>query len=493
MAYLQLLIIKTMSIFNKKNKKQATYNLAGGKAYKMAPELKLASALLTSFLKDQYYGSADESATRLLEFAKECDPRFAAKAAIYARNEHGMRSASHLIAIDLSKRASGQSWAKEFYNQIIRRPDDMMEIMAGLMASGAKSPTNAMKKGFAKALGRFDAYQLGKYRAANKDVKLIDIINLAHPKPTEKNAKALEMLARDELRMTDTWETKLSEAGQNASSEKEKQEKKAAAWDELLQSNKLGYFALLRNLRNIAEQAPELIPLACERLTNEKAIKKSLVLPFRYMTAIEQIEQLSIEGTKDILIALNKAIDIACDNAPQFSGKTLIALDDSGSMTYARGGQSPASIGALFSAILMKSNANCDFMQFSDKARYYTMNPMDSTLTLARSIDFRSGGTNFHSIFEAANKKYDRIIILSDMQAWMGHYTPKEAFKTYCNKYKADPFIYSFDLQGYGTIQFPQDKILCLAGFSEKSLELMSQLEENPKALLDEIEKISLD
>ncbi len=482
-----------MSIFNKKKNKKPVENLAGGRAYSMSPEVKLASALLTSFVQDQYYSSAKESANRLVSFAEACDPLFAAKAAVFARNEYGMRSASHLMAISLSKRVSGEAWAKGFYRKMVRRPDDMTEILAGLFATGAKSPTNAMKKGFAQAFGKFDAYQLAKYRGEGKAVKLVDVVNLVRPVPTAKNAEALNALVKDELRSANTWEAKLTSAGQKATSTADKEATKAEAWAELLESNKLGYFALLRNLRNILTQAPEAVNLACYRLTNEKAIRKSLVLPFRYISAIEEVEKLSVDGSRQVLIALNKAVDIACANAPKFEGKTLVVLDDSASMGYNsnKNSKSPASIGALFSAVLVKANENCDFMQFSDTARYYNMNPMDSTLTLARGIDFRAGGTNFHSIFETANKRYDRIIILSDMQGWMGYYTPKESFKKYCNKYGASPYVYSFDLQGYGTMQFPEDKVFCLAGFSEKVFEVMGKLEENPKALLEEIEKVT--
>lgn len=482
-----------MAIFNRKKKRKKVTNHAGGQAYAMTPELRLASALLTSFVKDQYYSSAEDGANRIVEYAEACNPLFAAKAAIFARNEYGMRSASHLIAVNLSKRASGEAWAKNFYRKIVRRPDDMTEIMAGILASGAKSPTNAMKKGFAAAFGKFDAYQLAKYRAEGKSVKLVDVVNLVRPIPTRKNAEALTALVNGELRSTNTWEAKLSAAGEKATSEKDKTARKAEAWDELLRSNKLGYFALLRNLRNILTQAPDLVPLACARLTHEKAIRKSLVLPFRYLSAIDEVEKLSVDGTRELLIALNKAVDISCANVPKFSGRTLVALDDSGSMSWSGNkGKNPAEIGALFAAVLVKANRNCDFMQFSDSAKYANMNPLDSTLTLARSIDFRSGGTNFHAIFNKANKRYDRVIILSDMQGWVGYNTPKESFANYCKKYDASPYIYSFDLQGYGTMQFPEDKVFCLAGFSEKVFDTMSKLEENPKALLAEIEKVSL-
>jgi hypothetical protein len=44
----------------------------------------------------------------------------------------------------------------------------------------------------------------------------------------------------------------------------------------------------------------------------------------------------------------------------------------------------------------------------------------------------------------------------------------------------------------YGTLQFPERNIYCLAGFSDKALQTMRFLEEDKGALLREIEAIAL-
>ena len=41
-------------------------------------------------------------------------------------------------------------------------------------------------------------------------------------------------------------------------------------------------------------------------------------------------------------------------------------------------------------------------------------------------------------------------------------------------------------------MQFPENKIFCLAGFSEKVFDLMGVIETNPKALVRAIEAIEL-
>ncbi len=474
-----------MKFNTRTNIQNKTENLAGGEAYVESPKLALISLLLTSFVKDQYYRSSKGALTDLVKLIDAIpDKKFVAKSAIYARTKFGMRSISHAVAGEIATRVKGEQWTKSFFDKIVYRPDDMTEILAYYYAQGNKNEPNAMKKGFARAFSRFDEYQLGKYKKEGAEISLIDVANLVHP----AHSPAIEKLIKGTLKAPKTWEVELTKAGQKADTEEEKDNLKKEAWEKLLKTRRLGYFALLRNLRNIVEQAPELVPDAIEMLTDETLIKKSLVLPFRFLTAIEEIQKLNGKGTREMLGALNIAIDKSTSNVPKFDGETLVALDESGSM----GGQ-PEEIGALFSAILLKSN-NADFIMFDNDARYVTLNPNDSTLTLAQSIknSFRGGGTDLGSIFEEANRKYDRVIILSDMQGWVGYDAPTSEFEDYKKRLGAKPRMYSFDLKRYGTLQFPEENVFAIAGFSEKIFDVMKLLEQDRKALINEIEKIEL-
>lgn len=117
---------------------------------------------------------------------------------------------------------------------------------------------------------------------------------------------------------------------------------------------------------------------------------------------------------------------------------------------------------------------------------------MDSAITIAQKFKFSSGGTNFHSIFQTANKKYDRIVILSDMQGWIGRNAPTASYGQYKSATGANPFIYSFDLNSYGSMQFPERNVFALAGFSDKIFQVMSLLETDKNALVNEVKKIIL-
>jgi 60 kDa SS-A/Ro ribonucleoprotein len=484
-----------MSKFNKASAFTGkTKNFAGGEAFKESAKIELVSLLLTSFVQEQFYRTEKQTVDRLYDLIERLpDKSFAAKAAIYARNEFGMRSISHLVAAVLAFGVKKETWTKSFFEKVVRRPDDITEILACYMANFGKPVPNALKKGLAAAFSKFDGYQLGKYRGEGRELSLVDAVNILHPTPTEKNREALKALVKGDLRSTETWETKLTQAGQKAAASElnadEALELKKEAWSGLIRSRKLGYFALLRNLRNILEVAEKdkaLLSDALEMLVDSKLIHNALVLPFRFMTALDEIEKTNYAGSRRVVEALSKAADIALENVPTFDGKTLVVLDVSGSMVGR-----PAAIGSLFSAILVKAN-QADFMTFSDSADYRTLNTKDATLTIARNMRFASGGTNFHAIFQKANKAYDRVIILSDMQGWIGNYSPAVPFADYCKRTNATPHIYSFDLQGYGTLQFPEKKVYAIAGFSEKILDVMKLLEQDRNALVNTVESVPL-
>jgi len=479
-----------MSKFNRQiSNTRKTTNLAGGDAFVQDPKVEFVSILLTSFVKDQFYKSESEGLDRVVQLVDSLDKLFVAKAAVYARNEFGMRSISHVVAGEVAKRVKGEQWTKRFYDKVVHRPDDITEILSYYYSKYGKPYPNSLKKGLALAFNKFDAYQLAKHRGEGKDISLVDAINYVHPKPSEAVAVALKKLVEGELRSENTWETKISAAGKSENKEEAKKE----AWSQLVKEGKIGYFALLRNLRNILEQAPEVLDEALKLLEDEGRIRKSLVLPFRFMTALEEIKKTNLDSAGLVMVSLNKAVETSLKNVPKLNGRTLVVLDNSGSMDG-----KPAEIGSLFASILVKSNG-AEFMVFSDDARYVTVNPADSVITIAEQMrrSMTPSGTNFNAVFQEANKAYERIIILSDMQGWMGngnwgYGAPSVTFKEYKTRTGADPIIYSFDLQGYGSLQFPERNVYELAGFSDKVFDIMKLLETDRNALVHKIEEVEI-
>jgi hypothetical protein len=273
-------------------------------------------------MSDKFYESETEQVERLRGLIGGLeDKKFVAKALIYARNVFGMRSVTHVGTAELCRVVKGEEWLKFAIDKVVHRADDPLEILGYWNNTYGDEPIpNAMKKGLAISVGKFDSYQLAKYKGSKKNIKMVDLFNIVHPIPEtpdqEKNYKAL---IEGNLSPAETWETKISQAGKTEDVEGAK----AKAWKGLISEKRIGYFALLRNLRNILLQADnETKDKAMDMLVNEKLIKKSLVLPFRFATAYDMTES-EFPNNRNMLRAINKAMEISLDNCPKLSGRTL--------------------------------------------------------------------------------------------------------------------------------------------------------------------------
>ena len=78
------------------------------------------------------------------------------------------------------------------------------------------------------------------------------------------------------------------------------------------------------------------------------------------------------------------------------------------------------------------------------------------------------------------------------MQGWIGYTAPTKTFATFKAKTKSNPHVYSFDLNGYGTLQFPEYQVYCIAGFSDRVFDIIKLLEQDRHALIKKIEEIEL-
>lgn len=526
-----------MSKFNKTTEtERKTVNHMGADALKVNPKMELVGILLTSFGENDYYRKQGDTIKRLKELVKQVDKDFVAKAAIYARTVFGMRSVTHVIASELAKYVGGETWAKDFYNIIIYRPDDMTEIVSYYnqfcanesknSKRGKKTITNAMKQGFSKALGRFNEYELAKYKGENKTTKLVDIVNMVHPS-NESNKQVIVNLVEGNLKSSGTWESELTKAGQDAKNEEEKGKLKKEAWAKLIKEKKIGIFALLRNLRNIYEQSPDMIPEALEILTDAKRIKKSLILPFRFLTAYEEIEKLeskkvfekdAVDNVK-ILEAIEKAILISIENLPILEGKTVILSDNSGSMRGDDGGSSLTSrlsdtktsdIANLFALMYWMKSDNTLMGLFGDRLIHPAVDRAKGLFENFKIVD-KTGkscgqGTErgiFEMFVRLVKEKIiaNTIVIFSDCQigsgcSWYdnagnrGH-NFMQLFSEY-KKINPNFRCYSVNLKEYGTTVF-DGSVIKISGWSEKIFDIMKFAEQDKNALINEIEKISFE
>lgn len=462
-----------------------TTNVAGGTSYEIDAKTELTLTVLSSLLKDTYYESSDKRLERIRGLIPQVPIEYVAKLAVYVRKVYGLRSVSHVLAAEVAHdpRAKGSDWLRRMISGVVKRPDDAQEIVAYTVERWGKPIPNAMKKGLAHRLARFDAYQLGKYKGRGHKVNLYDVVNLVHPPRTE----AIDALMNGTLLAPDTWEVALTAS---------RGEDKGAIWEQLVVDDALPYFATLRNLRNIAEYAPQALPLALTKVSDPNQITESLVMPFRYVTASRAVQQAYDEGKiterqgHQIMAALTTAIDHSLSNVPEFSGKTLLAIDGSGSMTWTSSGEQPADNAALFAAAFVKRNPDTTVVVFDNRASVVLCKPHLPVADIAQAIRGKccGGGTNFDSVFAVVNPSdYDRAIFLTDQETW-GHsrsplgYNPwdedmRRFEPGYARALREIEQVIIWDLTGYGNLSMPKDKHIGLGGFSDRCFDLLKVLD----------------
>jgi len=414
---------------------------------------------------------------------------------------------------------------------------------------------NAIKKGFKEALERLDAYQIDKYKMNSRQVKLIDLVNLLHPTPTQKNEEAYKRLMNGEslagLYESKVLEKEMSKAGQTAKTTEEKREAKQEAISAVLDNVKgMPIFNLLRNLRNIILYAPNRVDDAIEQLTTKQKVLNSRLLPFRFATAYEEIEKMSYNGktpstaiafesdidsmtvtrsefdtikTK-VLDAIEKALEYSCENIPDLEGNTAILIDDSGSMRGDAGGSSRVSafsntnssmIGHLFGSMFAWKQKDVYVGLFGDKLIPVRVDRSK------RMLDFnkwsyqegaKCGGATEAGIYEflrqciKEKKKVDNVIVFSDCQigdgaqtSWYGHSSSEhsvgfqELFKEFKKINPMCNFVVCNIRQVKGNSVFHKSqRILNIAGWSDKIFDLITSNCKGFDAMIKEIEAIEI-
>ena len=420
--------------------RQRTTNFAGGGAWSQAAEQELASLVLTSFVQDQFYRDADETVWRVRALVRVVDPGFVARLALLARREFHLRSISHVLACELAEVVKGETWARRVYRDLVVRADDVTAILAWRRSLYGLHPLpNGLTRGLADALRLQSDYALAKYASGTDGVRMVDAVNLCRPRPTA----ALSALVNGTLEAPDTWEVALTRAGRAATSPEDLRERKAAEWDRLVAEDRVGYMALLRNLRNIATYCSTGVrQLAADRIADPARVRASRQLPFRFASALRALEwqRVGLDGSAGpdawaLRAAVARAMDVAVGNVPVLPGKTLVAVDTSGSMLGAgsqcqsgsgRGSSRlPLETASLFAAALARSN-DADVMLFDTRVQWLDVDRDQSVADIDAAIwaKVMPAGTDFHLVFDHARRAYDRIVILSDMQAWVPRADP---------------------------------------------------------------------
>lgn len=279
----------------------------GAQAHSINSYQELRRSVLACLLwETQFYEEGVSIADRITDLCNKVNPDKIKELAIEARVKQKLRHVPLLLLIGLAKQGKLDS---NTIDAVIQRPDELTELLSIYWKDGKKPIPAQMKKGLAKAFKKFDEYQFAKYNR-KKEIKLLDVMRLVHPKPeTQKQNELWGRLRDGKLKVPDTWEVSLS-AGSD----------KKETFERLMQEKKLGGLAFLRNLRNMLESGVQKNIITDYMST----ANFSKVLPFRFIAAQKMNPSLN-----DILeFGMLKSIK----DVDRLPGKTILLVDVSGSM-----------------------------------------------------------------------------------------------------------------------------------------------------------------
>ncbi|WP_254411444.1 TROVE domain-containing protein [Dyadobacter diqingensis] len=511
-------------------------NYEGAKAFVLNPAMQLYTAVVTWSLNDSFYEKNDDRLLRIRTLIAQNDPLFVARLAIYARHNMYMRSAPLVLLTELAKIHSGDQLISKLTEKVVSRADEITELLACYQLlnerKGLKklnSLSKQLQKGLSLAFNNFDAYQFAKYNR-DSEIKLRDALFLVHPKAkNDAQQQLFNKIASNKLETPYTWETELSALGQDKFTDD--QEKSVAfkrKWEELIDSNKLGYMALLRNLRNLVEAniSYEHLQKVCDTLSAADKVARAKQFPFRYLAAYRELLQAGVrvksqgvtgrlktlfQGdpgfTGELLDALEKAVTQSAANIAGFdeNTKVLLACDVSGSMQVPVSAKSKIQlfdVGLVLAMLLQSRCKNVRIGMFGDTWKTI-MIPKNNILANVQEFYGRQGevgyATNGHLVIKDLLAKkivMDKVMLFTDCQLWNTAYgteTIHSLWIKYKNDVAPEARLYLFDLQGYGQspLQLIQNDVYLLAGWSDKIFAVLDALE-NGKKSLDEINAIKI-
>lgn len=312
-----------------------------------------------------------------------------------------------------------------------------------------------------------------------------------------------------------TWEVMISQYGN-----------KAEVWDAL----DLPFMAGLRNLRNLLQAGSKVaLPKFLAQLQDEKAVRRSKQLPFRFLSAYREVESAGGMNSR-VMQALSQAMQLSVANLPKLEGVTAVAADNSGSMAHklsAKSAVSYADIANVFTALAGHLSDQGYSMAFGTDVASVSVNPADSILTNAQKVaraDTKGMSTNgflipvhlmggtvhwtqssYHSgygfkkghiVKTLSPIKVDRVLIFTDCQLYDAsgeNESLAQQMAVYRRTINPNARLYVFNLAGYGTMQTPKDDPLSVevAGWSEQVLRFIPLFEKGAEVGVNLIDRMT--
>lgn len=441
-----------------------TQNTATGQTFEGAPghardaKSELFLLAVTNMVgEDTFYEVSTDRDERFRTLVAEValsDPDWLGRMIAWLRSGANLRSASVVAAAEMvaARLAAGHFGGnRAVISSALQRPDEPGELLAYWISRYGRSLPQPVKRGVADAAVRlYTERALAKYDTDSHAFRFADVLELTHPTPKAawqgqlfKHAidrrhgraatapTALRTLApRSELLAIPVQQRRavltapggaqrLATAGMTweAVAGWSQGPMDATAWEAVIPS--MGYMALLRNLRNFDEAGVSnaVASAIAARLSDPDEVARSRQMPLRFLAAYRAAPSLRWAS------ALDSALTASLAGVPSLSGRTLVLVDRSGSMfgpLSARSQLNRADAAALFGTALAVRADKADLVQFGTGHFAVRFRSSESVLRVLDRFG-NLGGTNTADAVRSHYQGHDRVVILTDEQAWSGY------------------------------------------------------------------------
>lgn len=389
-------------------------------------------------------------------------------------------------------------WNRLVIDAVLQRADEPGELLAYWTSNYGRNLPQPIKRGVADAVKRlYTERGYLRYDSNARAWRFADVIDLVHPKATDvwqgdlyqyaldvRHGRAVEIpltlealwarktigqmsadrrhhVAHLALRdgmdgniykraMAGQWEWLHSTLGDTTNVKKPVD--KLGQWKLVLPQ--LGYMALLRNLRNLAEAGISYqdVQTIQKRLADPGEVEKSRQFPFAFWTAYNA-------NAGGFSAALDAAFMHSMRNIPDLPGRTLVLVDTSGSMQGAISGDRSTTrrvdAAAVFGVALAVRNPQAvDLYGFASGEFRHDVatgaSAMGETKRFIGTVGKVGHGTDIHGAVQRQFRRgyHNRVIIISDMQTMDSHHLAHR-------NVPANVPIYGFNLGGYRPALMP--------------------------------------
>lgn len=518
-------------------------NKDGFPAHKVSLKENYVQMVMTNTIGDTYYMNQKELLNQSMDLHREMlnfSPSFMAKTAIYGRNNSMMRLQPIIATVFLSTKQNKKYFVTAF-NEVIKTPGDLVDFITVLRTiRTGRGLGRAVKRQINNYLNKMDQYRALKYGGGNGKNKwtLKDIIRACHPIPENDTQGMIfdyltngtlykpldQVLSLEALKRLDPTApeytlqvTTLIERGKLPYEIVTGiVQPNMEIWEYLMRQ--MPIFALVRNLNTLDRAGiftnKENIDYVISKLTNVEIIRNSRILPFRFVTAMD-----NFTGPIQLSKALEKALDISLDNMKMIPGDTAWFLDESGSMSG-----DFVKIGAILGIAGLKKSENSMFFGFGNELKYPRVDTHKSVMDGYRAVmDVFGGGTSidvtinyllgkgservdrgfwsgggYHSGFPISLKKttptkVDNIVIITDEQQNSGKPVIKK-FREYRKTVNKDAKLFIIDISPYSS-RIANDRepgVTFIYGWSDSVLDVLQYSIEGNSKHVDIIDSIEL-